>query len=397
MLSISPKKINIIIFTLLGLFSLLGMGVDLIAPSLPKIALSLKASDSFSKNLITIFLFGMITGNLSIGVLSDSLGRRLLLLSALSIFVGVSLMPAVFPSIETLMLSRFLQGFTLAFIATLARAIFSDLLPPSRMMTVIPLTATMWGIGPIIGPFIGGYLQYYFNWQACFYFYAGFAFIGLSLLSATLPETHFKLQPLNPKQLIKNYSEILSNNNFIGLIILMGLNYSLLIVFNNFGPFFIQNHLGLSSIVFGKIALACGVIFLLGTLLCKKLLKNYSPKLLIKIFLPLGFLLAMIALVAAYFDNENLTTILILTYSVFFICGVLYPASMAAAMLLFRHLAASAAAMMSLVNITITCTSSLLMSFFDASSAMPLIYAYVILLLLAVITYIFTLERSKTI
>lgn len=68
-------------------------------------------------------------------------------------------------------------------------------------------------------------------------------------------------------------------------------------------------------------------------------------------------------------------------------CGILYPAAMAGAMVLFRHLAGSAGATMSLINISITCISSLVISFFNTSSAMPLLFTFVILLCLNLIIY----------
>jgi MFS transporter, DHA1 family, multidrug resistance protein len=385
--NLSARRTDIIVFTILGLFPLIGMGVDLIAPSLPKIAHALHASNNFSKNLITIFLFGIIVGNFSIGVLSDSFGRRGILLTALSVFVMVSLLPTVDPRPLTLAISRFFQGVALAFYLALARAVLSDILSHERMMKVVPLTATMWGIGPIIGPYIGGYLQFYFSWQACFYFYASYAFLGLLIFFLVLPETHILRLPLNIKQLANNYKEIFSHHAFLGMIAIMGLSYSLLIVFNSFGPFFIQNTLGFSSLAFGKIALICGVVFLCGTLLSKYLLKIYEPKDLIKKSLFPGLLLALGTVAATYFFGNNIVTILISTFTVFFLSGLLYPAAMAAAMLLFRHLAASAGATMSLVNISITCTSSLIISFFSAASAMPLVCAYVILLTFSLVIY----------
>lgn len=124
--NISKPKLTVIIFTILGLFPLIGMGVDLIAPSLPMIANNLNASDHFSKNLITIFLLGIIIGNFTIGLTSDSFGRRRFLLGALIVFILASLLPTFVPEQSMLMISRFLQGASLAFYLTLSRAILSD-------------------------------------------------------------------------------------------------------------------------------------------------------------------------------------------------------------------------------------------------------------------------------
>ena len=140
------------------------------------------------------------------------------------------------------------------------------------------LLSTMWGIGPIIGPIIGGYLQFYFNWQACFYFFAFMGFIGLLIMIFIIPETHFQRQALQLQQLKNNFSTIITHRIFLGTVMLMGVTYSLLIVFNTLGPFLIQTSLGYSSIFFGQVAFGMGLSFLLGTFLCKQLSKKLSAQ-----------------------------------------------------------------------------------------------------------------------
>ncbi len=391
----SSLKINITLATLLGLFPLVGMAVDLIAPSLPMIARELHTSDGFSKNLITFYLLGVIAGSLLIALLSDSYGRRPCLIGALTVFVGSSLLPVFFPDKTILIMSRFLQGATLAFYATMSRAVLSDLLSHERMMKIIPLTATMWGIGPIVGPIIGGYLQFYFNWRACFCFYAAFCFVGLGILLIVLPETHLKRHPLNLNQLMINYTEIISNHVFIGMILMMGLTYSLLITFNILGPFYIENKLGFSPLAYGKIAFSCGVIFLCGTVLCKHLIKSFEPKTIIKATLPLGFIIVTLALVMTFLNEKNIFSIvLITTLAMFFICGLLFPAAMTTAVTLFRHLAASASATMGLVNISITCVISWGISFLNDASPFSLISTYAVLIILSILVFQMTLRKD---
>ena len=92
-----------------------------------------------------------------------------------------SLAPVVFPSIQVLLIARFLQGVTIGAAAVITRAVYSDILPPEKLIRLGPLLATMWGIGPIIGPMIGGYLQFYFGWQAGFCF---FAVISLDIVNS---------------------------------------------------------------------------------------------------------------------------------------------------------------------------------------------------------------------
>ena len=60
---LSPKHINLIVWALLCLFPIIGMAVDLLAPSLPAISTSLHASNTITKAVVSIYLLGYALGN----------------------------------------------------------------------------------------------------------------------------------------------------------------------------------------------------------------------------------------------------------------------------------------------------------------------------------------------
>ncbi len=63
-----------------------------------------------------------------------------------------------------------MQGVTIGAVAVLARAVFADILTAQELVRMGTLIGTMWGIGPVVGPLIGGYLQLYFGWKPVFIF-----------------------------------------------------------------------------------------------------------------------------------------------------------------------------------------------------------------------------------
>jgi len=386
------RQTKIIIATILSLYPLIGMGIDLISPSLPAIGQNLHVSTSVVKNLISLFLVGCALGFFSIGFLTDSLGRRKLVVGGLAVFVVASLLPIYFTNITVLLIVRFIQGFTLAGFAVSARGVISDMLSAQQLIHIAPLIATMWGIGPVIGPLIGGYLQYYFGWQACFYFFALFGLVGLSCMFAILPETHFARQPLHLKQWKGNAITILTHRVFIGSAMLMGIAYSLLITFNTLGPFLIQTELGHSSVYFGHLALYMGLVFLAGTFLCRCFIKRYSPE---KIFLwtiPFFLLIALVGLLFAYLDSKNIAVIIISTSLMFLACSIVYPAGMGKGLSLFKHLAGSGAAIMNLINMLIAGFTAFLMGYVNDTSAIPLLWSYFIVMICSGVIYFFLLR-----
>jgi len=99
MLILSEHRRKLIIRTLLCLMPIVGMAVDLIAPSLPAIADSLNISSATTKNIITIYLLGYALGNFLTGFLTDALGRQNLIRIGLVGFIFASLLPIISPYI----------------------------------------------------------------------------------------------------------------------------------------------------------------------------------------------------------------------------------------------------------------------------------------------------------
>jgi DHA1 family bicyclomycin/chloramphenicol resistance-like MFS transporter len=390
----SEGHIKFILIAILTLYPLVGMGIDLIAPTLPAISRDLNVSNNFSKNLITFYLFGYMLGNFLIGFLSDAIGRRKPMLLGFIVFIIVSVLPALFNKPLFLSIARFLQGFTIAAFAVSSRAVLSDILPKDKLLRTTTLIATMWGIGPIIGPMIGGYLQFYFNWQMCFYFFAFMGCIGLLAMIFIIPETHFQRQPLQYKQLKNNFISIMTHRIFLGIVMLMGITYSLLIVFNTLGPFLIQTSLGYSSVHFGQIALLLGLTFLVGTFLCRRLLKHLYPEDIFFYSIIIFTLIAAAGVLLALFYGNMIWVVIIPSLFMFLGCGIIYPTAMGKGISLFRHLAGSASATMNLISISITSMTALTMSFIHADNVLIIAYIYLGLMTLASMVYYF-LIRSK--
>jgi MFS transporter, DHA1 family, multidrug resistance protein len=371
---------------------LVGMGIDLIAPSLPAISHELQASDNFSKNLITLYLLGYMFGNFIIGFLSDALGRRKMMLLGFLIFIAASITCALYGKPLILLSARFIQGFTIAAFAVSSRAVLSDILPKERLIRTATLIATMWGIGPIIGPILGGYLQFYFNWQMCFYFFAFMGLLGLLAMIFIIPETHFHRQPLKFQLLKNNFITIITHRNFLGIVTLMGIAYSLLIVFNTLGPFLIQNSLGYSPVFFGQLALLMGLAFLSGTFLCRRLLQQLYPKDILFYSISFFTLVAAISVIAAFIYANNIWAIILPSLLMFLGCGIIYPAAMGKGLSLFRHLAGSGSAVMNLISISITSFTAFIMSFILADNALTIAYIYFGLMVLGGMIYYFLIR-----
>lgn len=272
-----------------------GINIDIYSPSLPSIAEFFNTSAVVVKNTIFITLFGWTLGALTFGALIDSIGRKRTLLLGLSGYVLVSFVTPWCHSIHQLMLARFIQGFMISTITVGCRALIIDTITGKRYAIAILYTSLGYGLGPIIGPFIGGVLQHYFGWQA--------NFIALTIISATLLTLFFlfvkesipQKQPLVVRKIIQNYLSVLSHKKFVVGGIISGITQIQLLLYPTLGPFIVEDILHYNALIYGNTALIIGISYLTGTLISRFALSYIQLKSICYLgyfFLTAGLLLA---------------------------------------------------------------------------------------------------------
>lgn len=378
-----------LIWVLLLLVPIIGMAVDLIAPSLPAISESLGVDAMMAKNVVTVYLLGYAIGNLISGFLADAYGRKGLLRFAIVGFAISSALPIIFPLGPVLFLSRLLQGLFLGTQSVVVRAILSDVLSPIELQSMGTMLGTMWAIGPIIGPVLGGYLQFYFGWQSGFIFFSLASVVLLVMVWRQVPETLLQKKALCFSGIKSDMFEVLKNRAFMGLVFLMGLAYALIIVFNTQAPFLVQDKLGYSSVFYGRFALFVGAGFLVATFVCRRSLKRgWSGDSLLFSSL-LAFLIFFLASsVLFFFYPQQMIYIGITGFVAFFATGFIFPLSMGQGMAMFQHIAATATAIMFFVNVLLTTVSSSLSNLFHSQSAGPIVLVYLTLVVLSLVVYL---------
>ncbi len=132
---------------------------------------------------ISIYLVAITSVMPLAGKLSDSFGSKKVFLVSLILFTGSSLACGFAPNIYTLIAFRFLQGVGGASFIPTATAIVSDQFPRSRQ-SVVGLTASIFPIGGIVGPNLGGWIISRYSWRYIFYINLpiGILLIGLILV-----------------------------------------------------------------------------------------------------------------------------------------------------------------------------------------------------------------------
>lgn len=221
----SPAFIFIFITVLLDMLS-----IGIIIPVLPKLILSFMGGEFASAaKMVGIFMsvwaFMQFIASPVMGALSDTWGRRpVILMSNLGLGLDYLIM-ALAPALWVLFVGRVLAGIFSATIST-AQAYIADITPPEKRAAAFGMLGAAFGLGFVLGPALGGVLGHYdlrlpFFAAACMSL-ANFVY-GYFILPESLPKNlrvPFKLKSANPISALKLLGRTpqLARLGFIGFL-----------------------------------------------------------------------------------------------------------------------------------------------------------------------------------
>jgi len=177
----STKSISIEYIVLVALaISIAALGTDLMLPALDAIGAEFEVNNPNSVHLIvTTFFLGMAIGQIFVGPLSDSFGRKPIILTGYIVFIIGCCLTIIASSWTMLLLGRILQGVGAAAPRVVAVAMVRDEFEGRQMARILSIVMALFIIVPIFAPAIGQVLIYIGQWQATF---AGL--IGLSVFTS---------------------------------------------------------------------------------------------------------------------------------------------------------------------------------------------------------------------
>lgn len=243
-----PGPLWTLALLLAALASLGPFAVDTYLPAFDGMASDLPATPVQLQQTLSVYLLGFAVMNLFHGALSDSLGRRPLVLAGTAVFSLASVGCALAPNIETLLVFRALQGLSAGAGMVVSRAIVRDLFPPIPAQRVMSQITLFFGLAPAIAPLVGGLLYSQWGWTSVFWFLAAItALIGLvnwRWLPETLPPA--QRHPLSVGSLMRGYAELLRRPVFMALVVASGVPFNGFFLYVLSAPAFLGDLLGLA-------------------------------------------------------------------------------------------------------------------------------------------------------
>src|SRR6201991_3290893 len=318
-----PSRARMIV--VLGALVALGpLTIDMYLPALPKIADDLSVSSSVAQLTLTGTLAGLALGQLIVGPLSDSLGRRRPLMAGIVLHMLASLLCLFAPNIAVLGVARSLQGVGAA-----------------ALMVVL-------GVAPVIAPSLGAVVLLKASWHwvfAALVVLAG----GLLLLAAlalpeTLPVSHRR--PLKVRSIAATYVELLRDMRFVILVLVAALGMSGLFAYIAGASFVLQGHYGLDQQAFALVFGAGAVALIGATQFNVVLLRRFAPQTIVVWALAAAVLAGVVFVGLSYEHIGGLPGFVVPVWAILAAMGLVIPNAPAVALSRHPDAAGTAAALL---------------------------------------------------
>ncbi|MGO2006563.1 multidrug effflux MFS transporter [Vreelandella alkaliphila] len=244
------------------------LATDMYLPAMPAMAEALNTGPDRIQLTLSLYMAGFALAQLVCGPISDRFGRRPVMIAGLSLFLAASLLCAWAPSVEWLLVGRFLQAFGGAAGPVLARASVRDIHGPIEAGRILSYMASTMALAPALAPVVGAGLLLFFGWESVFVVLALYAAVMLAVLIFMLPEPLAKerQQSIHPKTVLANFRLLLTQRAFIGYTLVNAAAFSGLFAYLSGSSFVLIEYLGVAPTLYGVLFTLIVAGFFFGTL-----------------------------------------------------------------------------------------------------------------------------------
>ena len=333
----------------LGALVALGpLTIDMYLPALPRIADELGVSSSVAQLTLTGTLAGLALGQLIVGPLSDSLGRRRPLMGGIALHMLASLVCLFAPNIEVLSLARGLQGMGAAAAAVVAVAVVGDLFDDSAAATVMSRLMLILGVAPIVAPSLGAAVLLKASWHWVFAVLIVLAGALLLVAALALPETLpvGNRRPLQVRSIAATYLSLLRDLRFVALVVVGALGMAGLFAYIAGAAFVLQGRHGLDQQTFALVFGAGAIAFVAATQVNVLLLRRFSPQRILLWALAAATVVGASFIVLSVTHTGGIYGFLVPVWAVLAMMGFVIPNAPAVALSRHHEAAGTAAALL---------------------------------------------------
>lgn len=256
------------------------METDIYVPCFPDMVKAFGVMEAEIQGVVSYNFLGFCIACLLYGPLSDSYGRKPIMVAGNTLFAVASLGCVMAATLPEMCIWRFIQGFGAASILSVGSAIFFDAFEEQRAVKMVGHINFIIGLVMAAAPILGSWLNEVYGWRSTFIVILGLAICcALSLMflfKETLPIE--RRQPLNLRTIGKDYIRLITSTRFVfnnvGVCVLIG---NLIVYSASLSLIFI-NHLQVSPHIYGWYQGSVLATFALGSVLSGKIVEIFGTR-----------------------------------------------------------------------------------------------------------------------
>ena len=325
--------------------------------------------------ILSFFVAGMAAGTLIVGPLSDSFGRKRIIYYGASLYIFSSVVCVLSPSLEVILISRFLQGVGASAPRVVAQALVRDFYKGREMARISSFIMIIFALVPAIAPLLGSFVMLAFNWRFIFLMFIAFVAVSTMWMAFRIDEsvTKEKRIEFNLKQVVLAFKEVLSNQMILTSIITLVFAYGILFI----GIFLIQpvfeqvfNRAATFPYWFATIALLAASSSYVNARLVRKLGMRMLTSIAFRAQVCFSALVFLVYWLGYFEDQFGFFCFLFWMFSIFFQAGLTMGNLTALAMEPVGHIAGTAASLVSAIaTIGSVLLAAIVGQFFDGTPA----------------------------
>lgn len=382
----SKTKSSFNLIWLLSYISIASISAAIITPSLPKIQAQYALNPGMVEWIVSAFLIGYMGGQLIYGPLANRFGRLKALRIGLTINllgIGVCLSALTWETYGLLIVGRLITALGAASGLACTFMLINEWLPESQRKSAMSYSVLSFALGIGIAVVLGGLITDYWHWQGCFWFLLVHGIIML-IGTCVFSETLVTPKPIHALTIIKDYSAALSSSKLVIFSLIVGTCSAISYCFSAAGPQIAEELLKLSAAKYGYWNSLNIVGMLFGGVLVKQLLSRLSANQVIAI----GFLGVALGVINLFFmwiiGSQSALWFFLITASLYLFNGLMFSSgSLVASNALTDK--ASAAAMMSFINMCFATLAVILMGYLAINPLLSFILILSLVWILVVI------------
>ncbi|WP_306004974.1 MFS transporter [Aquicoccus porphyridii] len=196
------------------LFATVAFSIDAMLPALPEIGAELSPDNLNRAQLIlTAFVIGLGLGTFVTGPLSDTFGRKRVIIVGAAVYITGAAAAWAAQSLELMLAARLVQGLGAAGPRVVGMAVIRDLYSGRLMARLMSIVMMIFALVPAIAPLLGAGIIALSNWRGIFVAFVLFALIGAGWVGLRLEETlpRERRRPLRIRPILRALREILGH------------------------------------------------------------------------------------------------------------------------------------------------------------------------------------------